>query len=178
MNKVFFSSLLLLGLSFSAHAEYWTIFPDETQNITPNYGLALIAGSSDLDKDNDSGDLYGLELSFVCPLVQASEHTIRQQLSLTKFHKNSIDMYTLEANPHYLYQIESDTYFGIGPSLGLSYVDGGDDNFVATLGVGASLRKDMTKKLFLDAEFRTVYATERDMDNVRVIGKIGYYFDK
>jgi len=36
----------------------------------------------------------------------------------------------------------------------------------------------MTEKLFLAAEFRTVYATESNMDNVRVIGKIGYYFDK
>ena len=178
MNKLFFSSLLLLGLSFSAQAEDWTFFSDETKNVAPNYGLALIAGSSDLDKHDSSGDLYGLELSFVCKYAQASEHTIRQQVSLTKFHKDSIDMYTLEANPHYLYKIESDTYFGIGPSLGFSYVDGGDDDFVATLGVGASLRKDMTDKLFLGAEFRTVYATDSDIDNVRVIGKIGYYFDK
>jgi hypothetical protein len=178
MNKLFLSSLLLLGLSFLAHAEDWSFFSDETKDVAPHYGLALIAGSADLDKHDSSGDLYGLELSFVCPFVQASEHTIRQQLSLTKFHKERIDMYTLEANPHYLYQIESDTYFGIGPSFGLSYVDGGDDDVVATLGVGASLRKDMTDKLFLGAEFRTVYATDSDIDNVRVIGKIGYYFDK
>lgn len=176
MNKILFSSLLLLGLSISAQAEDWTFFSQENKNSTPDYGLALIAGSADLDEHDSSGDLYGLELSFVCPFVQASEHSIRQQVSLSKFHKDNIDMYTLEANPHYLYQLESNTYFGIGPSLGLSKVNGSDDDVVATLGIGASIRKDMTKKLFLAAEFRKVYATDSDMSNVRVIGKIGYYF--
>ena len=177
MNKVLFSSLLLLGMSFSAQAEDWTFFSNE--NSTPDYGLAFIAGSADLNKQDSSGDLYGLELSLVCPLVHASEHSIRQQLSLSKFHKGDIDMYTLEVNPHYLYQIESNTYFGIGPSLGLSKVDGNeDDDIVGTLGMGVSLRKDMTEKLFLAAEFRKVYATKRDFDNVRIIGKVGYYFQK
>jgi len=178
MNKVFFSSLLLLGLSLSAQAEDWTFFSKENKSIAPNYGLALIAGSADLDEHDSSGDLYGVELSFVSPLVEASEHTIRQQISLTKFHKDHIEMYTLEANPHYLYQLESNTYFGIGPSLGISKVNGSDDDIVGTLGVGVSLRKDMTEKLFLAAEFRTVYATQSSIDNVRVIGKIGYYFQK
>lgn len=178
MNKVFFSSLVLLGLSFTAQAEDWTFFSDENKNIAPNYGLAFVAGSADLNEQESSGDLFGLELSFVCPLVQASEHTIRQELSLTKFHKDTIDMYTLEANPHYLYQIESNTYFGIGPSLGISKVDGSDDNIVGTFGMGMSLRKDMTEKLFLAAEFRKVYATKSDINNVRIIGKVGYYFQQ
>lgn len=176
MNKFFFSSLLLLGLSFSAQAEDWTFFSKETKSDTPDYGIAVIAGSSDVNEHGSSGDLYGVELSFICPLVQASEHTIRQQLSLTKFHKDNIDMYTLEANPHYLYQLESNTYFGIGPSLGISKVNGSDDDIVGTLGIGASLRKDISKNLFLAAEFRKVYATKSDIDNVRIVGKVGYFF--
>ena len=178
MNKFLFSSLLILGVTLSAQAEDWTFFSENNENNNPNYGLALVAGSADLDKHNSSGDLYGLELSFVCKYAQASEHAIRQQVSLTKFHKDSVHLYTLEANPHYLYQLESNTYFGIGPSVGISRANGTDDNIVFTLGAGVSLRKDMTDKLFLDAEFRTVYATESDVDNVRVLLKVGYYFDE
>ena len=178
MNKGFFSSLLLLGLSFSAQAEDWTFFSKENKSATPNYGLAFIAGSIKLDEHASSGDLYGLDFSFVCPIVQASEHTIRQRLSLTKFHKNNIDMYTLEANPHYLYQVESNTYLGIGPSLGISKVNGSEDDTVGTFGLGASIRKDITEKLFLEAEFRKVYATKSYVDNIRFIGKVGYYFQK
>ena len=175
MSKVLLSSLLLLGMSLSAQAENWTFFSNKNSN--PNYGLALIGGSADLDEHDSSGDLYGVELSFVCPLVQASEHTIRQQLSLTKFDKNSIDMYTLEANPHYLYQIESNTYIGVGPSLGLSKIEGESD-IITTFGIGASLRKDITEKLFLATEFRKVYATKSYADNVRIVLKAGYYFQK
>jgi hypothetical protein len=177
MNKFLFSSLLIFGLTFSAQAENWTFFSQESRNTHPDYAVALIAGSADLSQDNSSGDLYGVELSLVCPLVHASEHTIRQQISLTKFHKNSVDLYTLEANPHYLYQLESHTYFGIGPSLGLSKSSGTDDSIVGTIGMGASIKKDLTQELFLGAELRKVYATERDVDNVRVIVKVGYYFE-
>jgi len=178
MNKFLFSSLLILGVTFSAQAEDWTFFSKKNNNSNSNYGLALIAGSADLDKHDSSGDLYGLEFSLVCPFVQASEHIIRQQISLTKFHKNNVDLYTLEVNPHYLYQLESNTYFGMGPSVGISRANGTDDNLVISVGAGVSLRKDMTDELFLAAEFRTVYATESDVDNVRVIAKVGYYFDE
>jgi len=178
MNKFLFSSLLILGVTFSAQAEDWTFFSENTNNNNPNYGLAFIAGSADLDKDNSSGDLFGVEVSLVAPYCQASEHTIRQQVSLSRFHKGDVDMYTLEANPHYLYQLESNTYFGIGPSFGFSVLDGTKDNVALMLGVGASIRKDMTDKLFLGAELRNVWATERDVDNVRVVIKIGYYYDE
>jgi len=177
MNKTLLSSLIMLSFTFSAQAEEWTLF--SKNNTTPKYALALIAGSSDLDEHDSSGDLYGAEISFICPFIQASEHTIRQQISITKFQKKGFDMYTLEANPHYLYQLESNTYLGFGPSIGVSSIDGSDsDNTVVTFGLGASLHKNITPKLFLGAEFRTVYATDTHIDNVRLIGKVGYYFNK
>jgi len=176
MNRFFFSSLLLIGLSLYAQAENWTFFPKGNRNIPLNYGLAVIAGGADLDKYNSSGDLYGLELSFDCLLVKASEHTIRQQVSITKFNKNNTDLYTLELNPHYLYQLESNTYVGVGPSLGLSKVDDNHNDTVGTFGVGASLRKDITEELFLAIEFRRVLSTKSNINNSRFIGKIGYYF--
>jgi len=176
MKKFLFSSILILGVSLSAQAEDWTFFSKDNKNRTPNYGVAVIGGSSDLHKHDSSGSLHGVEFSLVCPIVQASEHTIRQNISLTHFNKDSFDMYSLEANPHYLYQIEDNTYFGIGPSFGFTKVEG--DNTVAHLGLGISIRKDLTEKLFIGAEFRKVYATESDYSNGRFIGKVGYFFNK
>ena len=176
MKKFILATLFLLNFAPSLYAEDWAFLKD-TPKTAPQYGVAIIAGSSDLDKYHNSGDIYGLELSFDCQYAKASEHTIRQQLSLTKFNKGSLDMYTLEANPHYMYQLESNTYFGIGPSLGLAYADGDSlDHFLVTMGLGASLKKDITEELFLDLEARTVYATERDADNFRVVAKVGYYY--
>ena len=178
MKTSLLSLLVILGLTLPTFAEDWTFFSEVPKVDNKNYGVALIAGSSDLDAHDSSGDLYGVELSFIAPCVKASEHTIREQVSLTKFHKQDVDIYTLEANPHYLYQVESNTFFGIGPSIGLNIIDSNDlDDVALTLGVGASIHKVMTDKLFLGAEFRTVYATDRDVDNVRVIGKVGYFFD-
>ena len=174
MKKFLLSSLLVLGISFSAQAEDWTFFSKNSTTTAPNYGLAVIGGSSDLHAHDSSGSLYGVEFSLVCPLVQASKHTIRQNISLTKFHKNSVNMYSLEANPHYLYQIEEHTYLGVGPSFGIAKVEG--DDSVGNLGLGVSIRKDLTEKLFLGAEFRKVYATESDYSNSRFIGKVGYFF--
>ena len=174
MKKLFVSSLLILGMNISVQAENWTFLPTKSIDNSSEYGLALILGSSDLHKHDSSGSLYGVEFSLLCPLVQASEHKIRQNISLTKFNKNSFDMYSLEANPHYLYQIEENTYFGVGPSIGITKVEG--DDVVANLGMGISIRKDLTKKLFLGAEFRKVYATESAYSNSRFIGKVGYHF--
>jgi hypothetical protein len=174
MKKNFVLFLFVLLLNSSAQAEDWTFLPTKNVHNSSEYGVALIVGSSDLHKDSTSGSLYGVEFSFLCPLVQASEHKIRQNISLTKFDKNSFDMYSLELNPHYLYQIEENTYFGVGPSLGLLKVEG--DDAVLDFGMGISIRKDLTEKLFLGAEFRKVYATENDYSNTRFIGKVGYHF--
>jgi len=176
MNKFFFSSLLLIGLSLYAQAENWTFFQNGNRNTPLNYGLAVIAGGADLDKYNGSGDLYGLELSFDCLFVNASEHTIRQQVSITKFNKNNTDLYSLELNPHYLYQLESNSYFGFGPSLGLSQVDDKSDDTIGTFGIGATLRKDINDELFLAIEFRRVLATKSKINNSRFVAKVGYYF--
>jgi hypothetical protein len=174
MTKLLLSSLIILGVTLSAQAEEWILFPKDKQNSNQNYGVALIGGSADLDGHASSGNLYGVEFSLVCPLVQASEHTIRQNISLTKFDKKSFDMYSLEVNPHYLFQVEESTYLGIGPSLGLSKIEG--DDIVTTFGIGASIRTDLTEKLFIGAEFRKVYATDSNFANVRFIGKVGYFF--
>jgi len=176
MKNFLLSSLLILGVTISAQAEEWTLFPKDNQqnNSNPHYGLAFIGGSSDLSGHDSSSDLYGVEFSLVCPLVQASEHTIRQNISLTKVNKNSFNMYTIEANPHYLFQVEESTYLGVGPSLGISKIE--SDDTVVSIGMGASIRKDITKKLFLGAEFRKTYATNSDFSNVRFIGKVGYFF--
>jgi hypothetical protein len=174
MKKILLSSLFILGVNISAQAEDWTLFPSNSADIPKNKGLALILGSSDLHKHDNSGNLYGVEFSLVCPLVKASEHTIRQNISLTKFSKHSFDMYSLEANPHYLYQIEEHTYLGVGPSFGITKVEG--DDTVPYLGLGVSIRKDLTEKLFLGAEYRKVYATESAFSNGRFVGKVGYFF--
>ena len=175
MNKILLSSLLILGISTSVQAEDWTFFSDN--NIEDKqYGLALIGGSLDLHQHDNSGSIHGLELSFIAPCVKASEHTIRQQVSLTKFDKGSMNIYSLEANPHYLYQVEEHTYLGVGPSLGLMKVEG--DDVYASFGVGVSIRKDLTDNLFLGAEYRRNYATDNDYSNTRFMGKIGYFFNK
>jgi len=174
MKKLLLSSLLILSVTVSAQAEEWTLFPKDNINSDPHYGLALIGGSSDLSGHDSSGDLYGAEFSLVCPLVKASEHTIRQNISLTKFDKKNFDMYTIEANPHYLFQVEENTFLGVGPSIGISKIE--SDDTVVQIGVGASIRKNVTEKLFLGAEFRKVYATNSDFSNIRFIGKVGYFF--
>jgi len=176
MKRFFFSSLLLIGLSLYAKAEDWYLFPTTNGDIPLNSGVAVIVGGADLDKYSDSGDLYGLELSFNCQLVKASEHTIRQQISITKLHKKSTDLYSLELNPHYLYQLESNSYLGVGPSLGLSQVDDKSDDTIGTFGIGASLRKDINNELFLAIEFRRVFATKSKINNSRFVAKVGYYF--
>jgi len=174
MKKII-ASLLILGGTLSTQAEDWTFFSEN--NIEDKQsGLALIGGSLDLHQHDNSGSIHGLELSFVAPCVQASEHTVRQQLSLTKFDKGSMNIYSFEANPHYLFKVEEHTYLGVGPSLGLMKVEG--DDIFGSIGVGVSIRKDLTKNLFLGAEYRRNYATDNDYSNTRLIGKIGYFFNK
>jgi hypothetical protein len=181
MKEIILSTVILFGLSVEAVAEDWKWMPIAGEEYTPDYAVASLWGSHELDKyDNYSGDVFGVELSMKCGLLQASEHEIRQQISLTNYDHHKDRVIILGLNPHYMFSFADQFYLGFGPSMQLVYVDSDttSKNALLGLGIGGSLRKDFTDKIFFGVEINYVKTNASDFDNFRAIGKLGYRLGK
>lgn len=173
--------MMVLGLSVEAVAEDWTWLPAIEESYTFDLAVAPIWGSHELNKhDNYSGDVFGVELSMKCALVKVSEHEIRQQISLTNYDHYQDKVITLALNPHYMFPFSDQFYLGFGPSIQMVYVDSDSTSKDALLGlgIGGSLRKDFTDKIFFGIELNYVRLNSSDFNNFRAIGKLGYRLGK
>lgn len=187
MQRILRHSILavaITGASGAASAGGWDLFPVTGADYKAEPTLAVIGGAMDPDfSDADSDALYGLELSLNCPLLQTPSNRIRQQLSVTHYDEDGLEMVSVEINPHYVVPVSDGLEFGFGPGLGVIDVDSGSDSeTLLGLQAGMSLhyRRDA---MFVGAEARYQVTTEeefagvdRDADNSRYLLKAGINF--
>ena len=174
--------LSLLSSSATAFAEGWKMFPVKDADYQAKASVAIIAGQSKFD-GSDQG-VKGLEASFTCPLIKLPKHSIRQQLSYTTSKEDGIKVKSLEMNPHHMFQVNNKLQVGVGPSLGVTKLESnGKDDSVLSYGVGASVRYDITRKVFIGAETRYAWTDEAnlngvkdDINNRRSTVKVGFNF--
>ncbi len=152
---------------------------EESSSFNP--ALALIGGVMRGEGDNnDWKGFYGAEFSFDCLISDA----VRQQIQITNYDHDGLQMLQANINPHYMFDIAEGTKFGVGPTLGVARVEiGNEDDTVFTYGVGASLRQDITENFFVGAEAKYEWTTdaefggvEDNLNNAKVFAKIGYQF--
>ena len=192
MRKISILKNILLSLSVLSTASFagdefklLPIFLDD--NWEPKVELAAVVGSTDFDRDGiDSGVNYGLDLSFECPVFTLpGDHHIRQQLTLSSYDKSGLEVTIIEMNPYYFFDISKDLTFGVGPGIGAMNAEmtNGDDKWMFTLQAGAGFKYYMDDFLIgLDARYQ--WTAEKDLgsgqkddlDNMRVLLKIGYAF--
>lgn len=173
-------ALLIAGNAQAAGQWTWLAGIKDGYSAQPT--VSLMAGV--MDPSNMSSDtISGIELSLNCPLLQPPTNRIRQQLSYTKYDDNGVEIKSIEINPHYVVEVSPGLEIGAGPGLGFVMVDTatGDDN-VFGLQLGASLHYQANSPLFIGAEARYQItgeehfgaASKSDVDNYRVLLKVGY----
>ncbi|XKH01119.1 hypothetical protein LG325_13685 [Marinobacter nauticus] len=184
MKKQICVSLVGLSVATASHtvaAEGWAFPGASADGYEVQPTLSLVGGVMDPDFGSaGAGDVYGVELSLDCPLLQPPSNRIRQQASLTQYDEDGVEITAFEINPHYVVPMSKNLEFGFGPGIGIMDVDAGShDDTLLGIQAGASLhyRKD---SFFAGAEARYQVTTEerfgnrdRDADNARVLLKVG-----
>jgi hypothetical protein len=177
------SLAVLLSLSVSAQADEWKFLPILDGGYKFNTAVAIVGGQHDF-KDGENETTKGIEVSIDCPLLKPPHHTIRQQISYTETDEKGVETKSFELNPHHMFNMGNNIQVGVGPSLGFTNIDNGaDDDTVFTYGLGASARYNISQKLFVGVEARHIWSEdaeisgiESDIENTRVLAKIGYQF--
>lgn len=168
-------------LSASVHAAGLTFLPVNQDGFVYEPTLSIIGGQLDPDLESvDASGTIGIELSFNCPLLATPTNGIRQQVSITSFDNDGLEMTSFEINPHYVIDMGSSFGLGFGPGIGVLSVDNGDDSdtvFTGQLGASAFYR---TGTIYLGLEARQQYTGSihgyDDVDNSRVSLKLGVDF--
>jgi len=183
MKKRILSTLTLLALTSSLDASGWKIMPILDANHDSDFALALTGAFNNIKDADDAKAIYGVEASFSCPLLSPPTNTIRQQLNITNYSDDGLDIFNVSINPHYMIEVAPSTTIGAGPSIGFSNIEFDDEkDTVFTYGLGASLRSDINKNFFLGAEVRyelvqeTDFHNDLDLDNTKIMIKLGYQF--
>ncbi|HKJ75836.1 MAG TPA: porin family protein [Gammaproteobacteria bacterium] len=161
-------SLTLAAASGATWAQGWKPLAGADPDYRSEPTVALVGGTQDPDfRDADSDGIYGIELSFNCPLLQPPTHRIRQQLSLTEYDEDGLELTSLELNPHYVVPVAQGLEIGFGPGLALIDAEAGrDDETLWGLQAGASLHYRVGE-LFAGAEYRYQITSEGDFGNAR-----------
>ena len=127
--------------------------------------------------EHDTVDAYGAEISFDCPVFTLpGKHILRQQLTLLTYDTGAEDMYSIEMNPYYFFKLQDDLELGVGPGIGGMKMG---DTWHFTYQAGAGLKYYATQNIIVGADFRWQGVEEKDgidMDNTRLIAKVGYRF--
>jgi len=185
MRPLALSALALtVAAPLPAAADGWTVLPATGSDYEAAPTVALLGGFQDPAVDGvDADGAYGVEVGLSCPTLAPPAGRIRQQISLTRFDNDGLELTSMEINPHYLVDIARDLAVGVGPGLGYVVADaGGDSDGVFALQAGASLHYRQGP-LFLGAEARYQWTQEADLgaletevDNHRVLAKAGLAF--
>jgi hypothetical protein len=175
--------LAAVAFSGSAMAEGWVMGPVFKDGWDPEFTLAAVGGS--MDVDHASSDPYtGVEFSLNCPWFQPPKGAIRQQFNIGTFDDGRMDVTSYEMNPNYFMTIAPGLTFGIGPGVGYaraSYLNGRTEGLWSVqasanlnyrsgaLFMGAGAR-------YQDTRDKTLAAGIRGADNWLVSAKIGVNF--
>ena len=159
------------------------IFTDEDWKA--NVEVSAVGGNADFDNIQDGG-LYGIELSFDCPVFTLpGEHILRQQLSIMKYDKNGFKVTSIEMNPYYSIALSENLLLGFGPGMGAVNGDSaGGDDWAFAFQLGTGLKYYVTEDILVGADLRWQWtdqksfgtATEFDLENLRTLFKVGYRF--
>lgn len=181
------SGVLLASSVYGADKfQAFPVFNDP--NFKPNIEVALIGGYVGFaNSDLDSGSMYGVEVSLDCPVFTLpGDNLIRQQLSINKYSKNSVDVTTIEMNPYYFTHLSKDLVFGFGPGIGAALVDApGQETWLFTYQAGAGLKYYINKDVLVGVDVRWQGSVEKDytdsgkkdnLNNTRTLAKVGYRF--
>ncbi len=145
---------LIFSMSASAEDQGWNWFAGSDENFVMEPAVSFIAGSMS-PKNGDSGNITGLELSFNCPLLQPPTNSIRQQISMTKFDENGLEVTSIEINPHYVAEISPGLFIGGGPGFGYVSADTSTkDTDMFAFQLGTSVRYNISELFFLGGEAR------------------------
>lgn len=189
MNK-FVIRLLLAVFIISASAPVfaqkgWRLFPGTEEDFELKPTVSAVAGVlSSNSHVGDTGTAYGVEASFMCPLIQNPTNNMRQQVSVVNYTDGDNSLLTAELNLHYRIAVADNVKIGVGPGLGYVRTDAENvtTNMLA-LQAGASFHYTMDK-IFIGAEYR-YQVTQSDnvgkgrdngADNWRALAKVGYNF--
>ena len=188
MNRIATAPILLAATIAAAplavSAEGVELLPVMKEGYQAAPTLSLLVGAADYDVTGlDSDTVAGIEAAFDCPLVRLPGGTVRQQVSITGFDEDGLDVTSFELNPHYLVPVSDTLAIGFGPGIGYLDADlGGDDEGVWALQAGVSAHLDLGT-MFVGAELRQQWTQEeriagrdRDLDNARLMLKVGVKF--
>jgi len=177
----------ILSLPAFAQSDEFEFLPIFKKGWDGDLEVALVAGYMDFQNNGiDSGLTHGIELSFNCPVFKLpGDNTIRQQLSLNSYSKNSVKIMSIEMNPYYMIDLSKDVVLGFGP--GISGVKVSPDNaknqWLFAVQVGAGV-KYYINNFILGADLRYQWTAAKDLgagvkedvDNARFLAKVGYRF--
>ena len=185
MRPLALSALALtVAAPLPAAADGWTVLPATGSDYEAAPTVALLGGFQDPAVDGvDADGAYGVEVGLSCPTLAPPAGRIRQQISLTRFDNDGLELTSLEINPHYLVDLGRNLALGAGPGLGYVAADaGGDSDGVFALQAGVSLHYRQGP-LFLGAEARYQWTQEADLggqdvdvNNSRLMAKVGWAF--
>ena len=155
-------------------------------NWKPNFEVAAVAGNMNFRQEGiKSGAVYGLELSFDCPVFTLpGDNLLRQQLNLSQYDKNGLRVTTIEMNPYYFIDISDKLVFGFGPGIGAVHADqdGAKDQWMFAAQVGAGV-KYYINDFIIGADLRHQWTASKDfgngkqdLDSMRFLVKAGYRF--
>ena len=185
--KFFLFPLCFVANAASAGDE-WKFFPIFNDNSwEAEAALSATAGYMDIDSSvASSGETYGLQLAFNCPVFTIpGNDVVLQQIDLNFYDNNDLELTTLEINPRYFWSVSDQVRFGVGPGLGYVWTDskhGKDPNlWGAQVGFDIEYRKDSLYASFGSryqwTESETIgYEKDKDLNNLLTTVKIGYNF--
>jgi hypothetical protein len=178
---------VLLGPGAALAADGWTWLPSTKNGYQAEPTVAVMLGRMSPGDEFRSATIIGAELSMNCFVLQPPVNRIRQQFSFTHYDKGRVDIYNIEANPHYVVEIAPGFEIGGGPGFALVMVDTpGGDGSVLGLQLGASAHYHGNSPLFVGAEaryqitdkdrFGGAGSPRTDVNNFRFVIKVGYSF--
>ena len=173
----------LLIFTSSAQAQ-WSLFPIHESDYSADPIVSFRFGRLIPDLSDASGDsLAGFEVNFNSALL-AGPYPIKSQLSINRYRDETADVtiYTLESNPHFMYQLTENILIGVGPGIGyvLSDLPGRSENIWAVQ-IGTSLMYALNQ---FSVGFETRYqfteqvriGDDRGLDNSIFVFEVGYQF--
>ncbi len=181
--KAVLAASLLMGSA--ASAKEFKALPILDSGFCPNIQVGLTAGYMNLSNVDAEGTTVGIEISLDCPVFTLPWDNLRQQIMLTHFDSDGLEMTNLEFNPYYLITLDNGVEWGFGPGFGVIFSDTDhESDTVFTLQAGTGLKYNISKEIYTGADLRWQWTQEadlgqnhkEDLDNYRAQVKIGYRF--
>jgi len=133
MKTIILSIMVILPSFVQAQKQH------TAKRVVPQVGISLLGGIQNTKGFNAAAPMYGVEISFQCPMVSSKRISVSQHVRLTHQEDEKLRSTTLEMNPQYNFITNAYFTLGIGPSAGIIFANaGGDQKSTFSCGLGAS----------------------------------------